>query len=398
MKNMPIRLINIVAFLQQRYMLPIVFLFYLHNGLTIGDFIFFQSIFYMVSLVAEIPTGYIADMFSRKKIMLLASFLYIFRLLCWIFAKGYWPVLMGEIFFGLSKSFSHGVADSYIYDYLQNKNETQKMLKRFGKYNFYLCLASAIGGILGAYIYQEFDSFRLLLMIELILNIVSVLLILALPDIACVKIDKAMSFSVHVKAFFNAFKTVVYNNNICVFIIYSAILTGISNLFAWNFQPMMKAVQIPIILFGVLHFINHTLRGTFSLFSKKIIKLIPYKSLGILTGILHAVSFVILYFNQMFLNQSACFISLILICISIGFQMAYYCATIAHLHHEVLPAQHATSSSVLTMFATLFSSALLYAFKEISAIFGLSMAFIIFAFIFALLAFFCNYKIKSRQI
>ena len=377
----PFRLINIAALLQQRYVLPVAFLFYLHNGLTLSDFILFQSIFYAVSLVSEVPAGYIGDIFPRKVIMILSYLLYVFRIIAWLCFGGYYGLLFGEVFFGLSKAFSRGVCDSYIYDYLKSKNMSSSMIKRFGKYNFFLSAASAIGGMMGAFLYKHFENFYILLVIELILNITAITLICFLPNVSHKKVH-ADHFILHLQTVFCAFKNTLKNPNINLFIFYSAILTGTSNLLAWNFQPTMKAAHVPVILFGVLHLINHGCRAIFSLFAPRAMQKISYAKLSLLTGITHTGSFILLFLNQIVLNPVICFISLVLICFSIGLQMIYYVATTARVHDFIASDTRATSSSVLTMFAALFSSLFLYLFKEMANRTNLPQIYLIFTLLF----------------
>ena len=390
----PLHLINTTALLQQRYVLPVALLFYLYNDLTVANFILFQSIYYIISLIAEIPAGYIADIFSRKRILLFSYLLYIGRLIMWLFFRGYWAILLGEIFFGLSKSFSRGVSDSYIYDYLKSQNKSQKMLKCFGRYNFYFSIASAISGFLGAYLYKNFDSFTILLMIELFLNISSMILIGLLPNITHKQLNKK-SFLSHFKTLVITFKKTLSNQNINLFICYSAILTSVTNILAWSFQPSMKSAHVPVIVFGFIYFINHMMRGGFSFYSKEIIQKISYQKLGVLVGITHTFSLVLLYLNQTILNPVFCILSLIFICTSIGFQMMYYCATTSRVHDFIPSSTRATASSVLTMLAAFFSGGFLYLFKRTTDGIGTSFSYVIFGFLFVILAFFFCLKAKK---
>ena len=106
MSNNALKIINFSTFLQQqRYIVAISYLFYLQNGLNLSDFLLFQSIFYFTSLIMEIPAGYIADIFSRKKVLIFSYLLFMFRIILWIFAPNYWTILIGEILYGLSKTF-----------------------------------------------------------------------------------------------------------------------------------------------------------------------------------------------------------------------------------------------------------------------------------------------------
>ena len=47
---------------------PVLLLFYLSNGLTVGDYFLFQGIMTLLTLFLEIPIGYITDRTSIKTI------------------------------------------------------------------------------------------------------------------------------------------------------------------------------------------------------------------------------------------------------------------------------------------------------------------------------------------
>ena len=125
---------------QQRYIIAISFLFYLHNGLSLSTFLLFQSIFYFTGLLAEIPAGYIGDIFSRKKILIFSYMLFVIRIILWIVMPNYYTILFGEILYALSKAFYRGVSDGYIYDYLKGYHITDLMLSKYGKFNFFMSL------------------------------------------------------------------------------------------------------------------------------------------------------------------------------------------------------------------------------------------------------------------
>ena len=54
--------------------MPIIWLFYEANGLTIRDLFVIQSIYSVTIVLIEIPSGYIADVFGRKNSMVVGTF------------------------------------------------------------------------------------------------------------------------------------------------------------------------------------------------------------------------------------------------------------------------------------------------------------------------------------
>lgn len=75
----PLKRLDSACFLRsQLYLAPVLLLFYQQNGLTIADFVLFQGIFQLTGILFEIPCGYIADVISKKKVLVLAFVCFIF--------------------------------------------------------------------------------------------------------------------------------------------------------------------------------------------------------------------------------------------------------------------------------------------------------------------------------
>ena len=54
--------------------MPIIWLFYEENGLTITDLFVIQAIYSVTIALIEIPSGYVADIFGRKNSMVIGTF------------------------------------------------------------------------------------------------------------------------------------------------------------------------------------------------------------------------------------------------------------------------------------------------------------------------------------
>ena len=126
----PLKRLDLACFLRsQLYLAPVLLLFYQQNGLTIADFVLFQGIFQLTGILFEIPCGYIADVISKKKVLVLAFVCFFLRAALWLSFSGMYIILLGELFNALSRAFLSGVYDSYIYDYLKSENKTKRKQK-----------------------------------------------------------------------------------------------------------------------------------------------------------------------------------------------------------------------------------------------------------------------------
>ena len=54
--------------------MPIIVLFFQENGLSLQEVMILQGSYSLMVALMEIPSGYIADLFGRKKTMVLGTF------------------------------------------------------------------------------------------------------------------------------------------------------------------------------------------------------------------------------------------------------------------------------------------------------------------------------------
>ena len=179
----PLRILYFSSFLQyQRFIMPISFLFYLHNGLNFSDFILFQSVFNITCLIAKIPMGFLGDIFSKKFLIILSYLMFLLRVILWICFSGFWIILAGEILYGLFKALFRGNVDSYMYEWLKQNNVSEKMLPKYGKLSFFTSIGSAVSCIAGVIIYKHY-GFNSILYLELIMQLFAVCLLFFIPNI-----------------------------------------------------------------------------------------------------------------------------------------------------------------------------------------------------------------------
>ena len=381
--NNALKIINLSVLLQQqRYIVAISYLFYLQNGLTLSDFLLFQSIFYFTGLIAEIPAGYIADIFSRKKVLIFSYLLFMFRIILWIVAPNYWTILTGEILYGLSKAFYRGTSDSYIYDYLKSTDSTDYMLNKYGKFNFFMSCGSAISCLVGAWLYK-YIGFSLLLGIELFCNSTAVFSLLFLPNLP--QTQKSRSFKEHITTIFDVVKDTIKNSALRTYMLCGAVLSGITSVFVWNFQPMMKNFAVPVYMFGIIYFINHILRAVSSFNAHKFLKKIPLEQTGLLSWILYLISFVLMFNVMEAGNKATCIFVLLFVCVAIGVQMIFNVGNVARIHKLISLNTRATISSVNFMLTGLFSGLFLMVFKYVAQNNSIRTALLFFGFIFLFL-------------
>lgn len=369
-KKNQLRIFNLSVFFQaQIFLLPVLFLFYQHCGLSVADFFLFQGVFSLAGLLFEIPAGYLGDIFPKKNILILSYSFFIMRLLLWLFfvQYGYWILFIGEILYAAQKATFSGASDSYIYEYLKHNNIPQKMLKKYGKLNFSMSIGTAISSLLGAWLYhvvsqwsmakfQQDYGFIVLIVLELILNITALSLLLMLPKIPRSEQPKRSLKELYVR-FFRIIAWTARNKKIRYHMIYSGLLVAMTSVFVWSFQPIMKLLLIPVAIYGLVYFINHVFRALASLYLNKTMQFIPLSKLSILTFILFVTSF-ILSFIILNLQPLPLLVNLgyfVFVSFAIGMQLSFFLSQISRFHHFIPSEMRTTISSINTAMGRLWS-------------------------------------------
>lgn len=89
-----------------------------------------ETVFHMTSLIFEIPSGVLADVFGRKKMLIVSSIMQMIGNVVMILSNNLFTVCLSIAFFALSYNFSSGTGDALAYDSLK----LAKMEEQFERY------------------------------------------------------------------------------------------------------------------------------------------------------------------------------------------------------------------------------------------------------------------------
>ena len=132
--------------------MPIIWLFYQENGLTIADLFIIQSIYSVTIAVIEIPSGYVADVLGRKNSMIIGTFFGCLGMIVYSYSFGFEGFLIAALCLGVGQSFISGSDTAIMYDSLLELNRTKDFIKLEGRTismgNLAEAFAFIIGGLL----------------------------------------------------------------------------------------------------------------------------------------------------------------------------------------------------------------------------------------------------------
>ena len=275
----PLSLFYMTAFLKsQMFLLPVLYLFYLSNGLTTADYFLFQGLIVLMNVLLQIPAGAVGDWISRKKIVLISYTLFLGRIVCWLFWSGPWIVFIGEFLYAISKALFDTVESPYLYDLLKQRHKEHKMVQAYSKLNFALSMGTGLAALVGAWFYKTM-GLQILLGTEFVLITMALLMAVRLPAGRLQKSHPAfprLAFATALKTSFKILKEKQYQ----ALILYSGMTVAVSHFFFWSFQPIMKAAAVPVALFGVVMCVNNMMRSFGSLLTARLLEHISLFRLG----------------------------------------------------------------------------------------------------------------------
>ena len=97
-------------------LMPIIVLFFESRGLTLPEIFLLQAWFAAVVLVMEAPSGYLADLLGRKRIIVAGTFFIGVGQSILLFAEGFWQLALFESCLGLGLSLVSGSDLALLYD------------------------------------------------------------------------------------------------------------------------------------------------------------------------------------------------------------------------------------------------------------------------------------------
>jgi predicted MFS family arabinose efflux permease len=126
------------------------------QGLSVLQISILLSWWAGVGMIAEIPSGALADYWSRQKLLVIAPLIKSFCFIVWYFAGGsFYLYALGFLCWSLGSSLRSGTTEALLYDHLvffNKRDDYEKVLGR-KKFYFYLALMGSVisGGFIAHY-------------------------------------------------------------------------------------------------------------------------------------------------------------------------------------------------------------------------------------------------------
>lgn len=284
--------------------MPIIVVFFEDHGLSLMQIMQLQAAYSLSVALFEIPSGYIADLFGRKKTIVLSTIFSFIGYLIFSFYSGFHEFLLAEILVGIGGSLMSGSDTAILYDTLSQIKRKQEYVKIEGKNyaisNFSESIAGILGGLLAVnsvYLPIYIGGFLTINSLYMPIYIQTCILFFSIP-IAITLIEPKLNnkaLSVSYTTVIDIFRySLIENTKLRWLIIYSGFM-GVATLsIAWFAQPFFQHLNISILYFGILWASLNSTAGFSSYNAHKF----KHKYILFYLALAMILSFTLLSFNQ----------------------------------------------------------------------------------------------------
>lgn len=270
---------------------PIIVFFYTkYMGLSFSQYFFLDGLIFVLLALFEIPSGYIADKFGRKKVLLISQFFLVISMIILIVMPSFTGALISGFMLSLFSALSSGNSSALIFELFSKNNCINELEKTYAK-SYSISIISSI-------IFATISSitFQYNMTIPIILDILFLLISLIL-NLFLLKDDLDYN-PVHKNVKSIGFDKAELLNVTPIFII-TALWFVITRVSFSYYQPIFEIFNIEK-YYGITFALFTVFCSLSSYIYSKIANKFSYKSTMILISILLALSFIGMSFNNIF--------------------------------------------------------------------------------------------------
>lgn len=216
------------------------------ESMTLVGVLFFTKS--LTTMIMEVPTGYIADRYSRKLSLIIGILFNMLFLFLLIYRPNFYSLIVAEISFGISECLFSGADTAFYYDNFKAENRIEDfnhLVKNIGfVQSIFLSCSFFIGSILYSY------SAKSVFVVSLIFQVISLLILLTIKEHPYTKKDKSrLGVVSEIKIFCSTQnKHIIY-----ILIIYSLILAVFSSLYLQLFPIVTTQTVDNYYIYGIIY-------------------------------------------------------------------------------------------------------------------------------------------------
>lgn len=158
---------------------PFYSIMFLDNGLSTLQVSSLLIIWSATAIIAEVPTGVIADKYPRKYVLALGQVVGGVGYALWLFYPSYLGFMTGFILWGIGGAFTSGTLEALVYDELDSRKQKDSYLKVIGRTESLSLTGVVLAMLLGAKLIDK--GYDFVLVLSIVATLAAALVVLSLP-------------------------------------------------------------------------------------------------------------------------------------------------------------------------------------------------------------------------
>ena len=147
-----VRLVQLaIWFRSVLFILPVLMLYAQTKGLSVSECLLAEAIFAAVLLVAEVPSGWISDIWKRKHVLSLGIFVVALGEVAILASSGFWTWTLGQAIIGMA--LISGTDTALIYDSLAEEGQANRYQRQAGRLHGTMMGITGMATLVGGHIY-----------------------------------------------------------------------------------------------------------------------------------------------------------------------------------------------------------------------------------------------------
>ena len=161
---------------------PYMLIFLMGKGISLFQIGILIAVREVIINVFEIPSGFIADYFGRKKELYFSFSFYIISFICFFLTSTFPVAVTAMVFFGLGEAFRSGTHKAMIYTSLDHKGWQKSKTFVYGRTRSFSLIGSALSSLIGILLILKAPSVNFIFLFSVIPYALDFLLILSYPQ------------------------------------------------------------------------------------------------------------------------------------------------------------------------------------------------------------------------
>ncbi len=275
-KSAKLNITKLYALLSTRsfmIVIPIITLYFQNHGLSLQQVFLLQVFFAIFLILIEVPSGYFADIFGRKKSLIIGAILGFIGWFVYWLSGDFSGFLLAEFFLALSTGFISGADSALLYDTLLTENAEKLYTKYEGRFLSLRTGTEAVAALLTGAMLLVMD-FKELFFWQ------AIIMLLLIPIAISIKEPPQHKSTEKRPGMLKIIKFVAHENKKLRYLnIFGAFLSASTLTMVWFSQPLWKSVGMPLVYFGIVWAFANLLVALSSFFAHKLDEWFSFKKL-----------------------------------------------------------------------------------------------------------------------